>query len=204
LQHMSALPARSSTQEISRRNPSSGRHKPASPSCACHSFFRLHLTTMRYAVLLLLCAFDVSALAQTSMRPGFVGKNCALTEPPPDSGEIFNQIGEVTIAGLVYPRLSQIPMNYTGCQVLWSSINGGPRHRFVTYIQAGRVTSIEPSPEFPLCKVGENWRETGCTPRRETVRVSFPPGCAARTVETNALPKVCMESFEAEFRLNAL
>jgi hypothetical protein len=154
------------------------------------------------AVLLLVCCTAMPACAAPRIEE--IRANCDVVEPPAGSGEIFHSIGKVLTAGRVYPRLSEIPAGYTGCQVLWSSINGGPRFRSVTYLDAGRVVATQPEPEVPLCEAGEKAAETGCTARRYTLQVSYPPGCAARTLETKSLPMDCIAAFQAEFKLNDL
>jgi hypothetical protein len=155
-------------------------------------------------LLILILATTISAVASVQAAPTieFTGPSCDLTEPPAEAGETFSKFGRVTTAGRVYPRLSEMPAEYTGYQILWSSINGAPRQRSVVYVQAGRVVSTQPPPDVPFCKSGEKSAKTGCTPRREMLQVSFPPGCAARTVAANVLPKDCMESFQAEFKLH--
>jgi hypothetical protein len=133
----------------------------------------------------------------------FNGENCRLSAPPANSGEIFLEVGKVTVAGRVYPRLSQIPGNYTGCQVLWASINGGRVARSVTLFEAGRVVSVNPLPDgIPLCEADEKVAETGCTSRKTAVPVSYPAGCAARVVESKAIPRDCIDALQAEFRLH--
>ena len=131
------------------------------------------------------------------------GQNCDLATAPSDAGEIFFTVGKVTAIGRVYPRLSEIPVNYTGCQILWASINSGRITRAVTFFRAGRVVSVSPVPDgIPLCATGEKSSDTGCTSRKIVVQVSYPAGCAARTLESKALPRSCAEAFEAEFKLH--
>jgi hypothetical protein len=142
-------------------------------------------------------------LASSATAQQFSGENCRLNAPPPDSGEIFFDIGKVSAAGRVYPRLSQIPSRYTGCQVTWVSINGGSPIRSLTLFAQGRVVSVDPVPDgIPLCNAGEKVVDTGCTSRKTAVPVSYPPGCAARTVESKAVPRDCTEAFQAEFKLH--
>jgi hypothetical protein len=143
------------------------------------------------------------ALASSAGAQQFSGDNCQLSTPPLDSGEIFFDIGKVSGAGRVYPRLSQIPSGYAGCQVLWTSINGGGITRSVTLFDQGRVVSVDPVPDgIPLCKAGEKAIDTGCTSRKTAVQVSYPPGCAARTVKAKAIPRDCVAAFQAEFKLH--
>lgn len=161
------------------------------------------IPAMRPQVVLLL-ALSTGLPACAAPRIDEIRANCDVVEPPADSGEIFHSVGKVIRAGRVYPRLSAIPPGYTGCQVLWSSVNGGPRYRSVTYLDAGRVVATNPEQEVPLCEPGEKAAETGCTARRYTLQVSYPPGCAARTLETKSLPMDCIAAFQAEFKLNDL
>jgi len=143
------------------------------------------------------------ALASGATAQQFSGENCRLNAPPPDSGEIFFDIGKVSVAGRVYPRLSQIPSGYAGCQILWTSTNGGKVTRSVTLFEQGRVVSVDPVPDgIPLCKAGEKALDTGCTSRKTTVQVSYPTGCAARTVEARAVPRDCIAAFQTEFKLH--
>jgi len=134
----------------------------------------------------------------------FIGLHCEQEEPPEDAGEVFSIVGTTTVSGHVYPRLSRMGADYSGCQILWSSINGGPRQRSVVYLETGRVKATRPAQVVPLCEPGEKAADTGCTRRRHMVQVSFPPGCQARTIAANSLPRDCLESFQAEFKLNDL
>ena len=143
------------------------------------------------------------SLASAALAQDFEGENCRLNTPPPNAGEIFFDVGKVSAAGRVYPRLSQIPAGYTGCQVLWASINGGRVTRSTTLFEAGRVVAVRPIPDgIPLCEAGEKAGETGCTSRKTTVQVSYPAGCAAQALELKAVPKDCTEAFLAEFKLH--
>jgi hypothetical protein len=143
------------------------------------------------------------ALVSPVLAQEFSSENCDVSDPPTNSGEIFYVVGKVSVAGRVYPRLSQIPANYTGCQVLWASINGGRVTRSVTLFEAGRVVSVRPLPDgIPLCQANEKVADTGCTSRKTTVQVSYPPGCAARVVESKSMPRDCIDAFQAEFKLH--
>lgn len=99
----------------------------------------LHTQDMRPPTRCVAFAAFLATSAQVALAAGFVGPNCDLAEPPEASGEIFNKVGTTTLAGRVYPRLSGIDAGYSGCQILWLSINGGPRQRSVAYIEAGRA-----------------------------------------------------------------
>jgi len=143
------------------------------------------------------------ALAFPCLAQETKGANCALETPPPAAGETFFATEKTTVAGRVYPRLSDLPERYTGCQILWSSVNGGRVMRSTTYFTDGRVVAVDPVPEgIALCKPGEKVADSGCTSRKDVVIVSFPPGCAARTLQDNAIPKDCMAAFHAEFKLH--
>lgn len=147
----------------------------------------------------LACLFALPAAAQEPR-----GDNCEVLSAPESAGEIFFVIGKVSAAGRVYPRLSEIPANYTGCQTLWVSMNGGPVARTTTSFVGGRVVSVHPVPDgIPLCMVGEKAAQTGCTPRREVVQASFPAGCAARTVALKVMPEDCWAAFDSEYKLLA-
>jgi hypothetical protein len=160
---------------------------------------RRHEVSMRATSIVLL----VGSLSLGSSWATVQGENCGLPKAPPTAGEIFHAVGTTIVAGRVYPRLSAIPRNYNGCQVLWASTNNGPVSRSVTFFRDGRVVNVVPLPHgIPLCAAGENAAQTGCTPRRHTVQVSYPPGCAARTLAERGLPKDCVASFQAEFKLN--
>ena len=152
---------------------------------------------IRLAVALIATSLSYPAIARD-----FIGENCGLRTPPPSSGEIFFQVDKVSVNGYVYPRLSQLPSRYTGCQVNWLSSNGGPVTRVMTLFDSGRVVAVDPIPDgIPLCKAGEKVADTGCTSRKMVVLVSYPAGCAARVRETKALPKDCLEALQAEFKL---
>jgi len=142
-------------------------------------------------------------LASSATAEELKGDNCQLSVPPQGSGELFSSVGKVSVAGRVFPRLSELPNRYSGCQVAWVSINGGSITRSVTKFADGRVVAIDPVPDgIPLCQPGEKVADTGCTSRKTAVLVSYPPGCAARTVETMVVPGDCLASFQAEFTLH--
>ena len=138
-----------------------------------------------------------ASLVNAGEAPG--DNACTLAEPPPAAGELAFDTRKVKLEGRVYPRLSDLPPGYTGCQVLWTTINGQSA-RTVIRLQNGRVESIDPKIEEPWCAKGEKSGKTGCYPRREALQVSFPPGCAARRV-SGAYPKECMDSFLTEHRI---
>ncbi|MGA0610579.1 hypothetical protein [Caldimonas sp. KR1-144] len=128
--------------------------------------------------------------------------NCSLETPPADAGEIFHFFGGANVLGRVYPRLSAMPASYTGCQVLWSSIDGRPVVRTTTFIRGGRVVSSIPEPDVPFCLPGEQPIDTGCRSRKGAFLVSYPPGCAARFIETRTVPQDCLRAFLDEYKLH--
>jgi hypothetical protein len=151
-----------------------------------------------------IAAFSVAfSLSLTANAQVLDSDNCHLDLAPPNSGEIFFATAKVTVAGRVYPRLSDIPADYSGCQVLWASINGERTTRSVTSFRTGRVVAVSPLPDgIPLCNAGEKAAETGCTSRKTAVQVSYPAGCAARTLESKTVPRDCIEAFRSEFTLH--
>jgi hypothetical protein len=153
--------------------------------------------SVRFAAVPLL----LTSMALPAAAEDFKGDNCDLVSPPPEAGEIFVATSKPTIAGRVYPRLSAMPRDYTGCQVLWALING-ERSRSLTLLDAGRVVAISPVGFEPLCQPGEKAADSGCISRKEAIQVSFPPGCAARTTNAKAIPGDCMAAFQAEFKLH--
>ncbi len=71
---------------------------------------------MRILLGLLIVLFSPIAVASASDRP--VGLNCNLVGPPANAGEDENH----RITYKIYPRIADMPKNYSGCQTLW-----GPR-----------------------------------------------------------------------------
>jgi len=128
-----------------------------------------------------------------------MGNACTLTEPPSDAGETALETRRVTLEARVYPRLSVLPPDYSGCQVLWTTINGKSARTIIRLVN-GRIESTDPPPDEPLCAKGEKTTVKGCYPRREALQASFPPGCVARRVG-GAFPKECMDSFLEEMRI---
>ena len=127
------------------------------------------------------------------------GDACALAEPPAEAGEMFTTVGSTKIEARIYPRLSDLSSNYTGCQVLWATING-KKSKTVVHLKDGRVMSTDPGPDVPLCKSGERTGDTGCYPRKWALQASFPAGCTAKRTEGKHT-KECAESFEQEHRI---
>ena len=146
-----------------------------------------------------LCAVASSGFAGTPPE----GPNCTLLEPPIESGESFSMYeGQATFFVQIYPRLSELPPNFTGCQVLWATFNGRPRTRALLFLRNGQVEAKFPDPLVPLCRPGERTIDTGCEPRQRALLVSFPPGCAARTVRLGKLPSECEEKWREEWRIH--
>jgi hypothetical protein len=156
----------------------------------------LQLRTLLASALLSAAPLQVAWAAQP-----FRGTNCDIIEPPAEAGDIFHAVGKTQVAGRVFPRLSDLGTSYTGCQVLWSVINGGPRYRSLIYLRNGQVQALYPEPDVPLCKKGEKTIETGCNPRQRALLVSYPPGCAARTVQSGTVPQDCVHEFNREFAI---
>ena len=121
---------------------------------------------------------------------------CTLAEAPATSGEVWFRSRTVAVDGRVYPRLSALPPGYTGCQVLWATING-KSSRTVTHIRKGKVASVVPEPVPPLCLKGERTAVTGCTSRKGSLLVSYPSGCVARMANASFSPD-CVASFVHE------
>lgn len=153
---------------------------------------------MRLSVMLLLagCAGAASA---TDL---FEGPNCKLLEPPAEAGDFIAPKGTpVPMTGRIFPRLSSMPADYTGCQVLWSTINNGPRTRSLIALRSGRVEDVRPSPPVPLCAAGEKTIDTGCSPRQLGLLPSFPAGCAKQAADTGRIPVDCMREFQRDYAL---
>jgi hypothetical protein len=147
--------------------------------------------------MLLSCVAGAALAAQP-----FEGPNCDLVEPPAEAGDVIAPDGSpVPLSGRVFPRLTDIPANYTGCQVLWSVINNGPRNRALIALRDGRVEAVRPSPPVPLCAPGEKTIDTGCSPRQLGLLVSFPAGCARRAAEARRIPVDCMQAFQREYAI---
>lgn len=135
----------------------------------------------------------------------FDGPNCDVVEPPAEAGDYISPKGVPgTVSGRIFPRLSSMPSDYTGCQVLWSVINNGPRYRSLIALRNGRVEAVRPDPPVPLCASGERTIDTGCSPRQLGLLVSFPAGCAKRTVDLGVIPVDCMKEFQREYAIYEL
>ena len=147
---------------------------------------------------LLLCVWPLVAFgAETPSQT-----NCALQEPPEEAGELIPVAGRTQSAGRVFPRLSQIPVDYTGCQVAWIRVDGQTTVRSATLVRSGHVVSVMPTPtEGAVCEQGERTVKTGCDSLRYYVLVSYPPGCAARAVATGQVPQDCHKAFMDEFKI---
>ena len=131
------------------------------------------------------------------------GQNCALTDPPAEAGESFPMYrGDPVIFGRIYPRLSDIPTDYTGCQVLWATFENQRRTRSLLFLRKGEVAAKYPGPVVPMCKPGERTLDTGCEPRQRALFVSFPAGCLKRTMELRDLPPDCKEEWRKEWRIH--
>lgn len=162
---------------------------------------RLHMNLPRWFALAALIAITATAFAREIEAGKLLGANCDLGDPPTESGEIFMVLGRSQVYGRVYPRLSQLPKDYTGCQVLWASMNGGPTLRSVTLLLVGRVIAAQPAMDLRFCGSNERASETKCTPRRTTLHVSYPPGCVANLIESKAMPTDCLDAMQKELTL---
>jgi hypothetical protein len=132
----------------------------------------------------------------------FDGPNCNVMEPPAEAGDFIAPKGSlVPMTGRIFPRLSSMPSDYTGCQVLWSVINNGPRSRTLIAIRGGRVEDVRPRPLVPLCAPREKTIDTGCSPRQLGLLASFPAGCAGRAADAGRIPADCMQAFQRDYAI---
>ncbi len=135
-------------------------------------------------------ALTLSATAQQaeqllpSDRP--VGQNCALTQPPPSSGEW----GEYRAFFQVYPRRSAIGRRYTGCQAVFASESTDSTMKlfWLVHVVAGEPVRIWS--DIPNSQLNCHYQNrklvngsTGSCPENEKFLLfgSAPAGCSSNT-----------------------
>jgi hypothetical protein len=176
------------------------RHTHKTPSCTWTTAMQL----------LFVCVFlllSVTTEANAGIPP--TGPNCNIEEPPSGSGEFDSSAkaqnkyskDEVRFTK-AYPRLSDMPPDYTGCQSIWTYTGGtSPSVRRV-YFLSGQVASIWPPHEGRLeiiCKAGEDGRETGCIRLSRFLVVSFPADCYKTAIKTGRVSDECVRAFESDY-----
>lgn len=150
---------------------------------------------------LLGCAV-LCAASSPSAQPQPDGPNCAYSEKPvAAAGEQYVQIGKETMFFRVFPRVSDIEPDYTGCQILWTAQT--PDLSKITaslvYFEKGKAKSVWPNPPDPMCKRDELTEATGCLLPASLIAVSFPAGCITRSIQEGKMPADCTESFKREY-----
>jgi hypothetical protein len=131
------------------------------------------------------------------------GTNCALASgsPPNEAGELFDPFeGQISYLKRVFPRLSDLPPTYTGCQVMWTMRlpEIGKPSVSVVYYEDGRATCVWPESFPPICRAGTR-ESQGCMLAARAVIISFPVGCLARTLDNGKVPNDCFQSFNIEY-----
>lgn len=146
-----------------------------------------------------LCMSPTIVSAEEPKADPFSGPNCNVQTPPAQAGEVWND----DWAMVIYPRASDMPINYTGCQVAWTKHVSGERQRYVTAIVNGRVEGVAPPPPFfPVCEDDENANKGNCRPRYLYLWASMPHGCAKRARDdAGRVPKDCTQGLLSEWAL---
>lgn len=117
--------------------------------------------------------------------------NCSLAEPPRDAGEDFTH----TATEKIYPRLKDMPKDYTGCQSVWLESAGGWTRMSTTFFRNGEPVIFEGFAVPRVC-LYENKRlregpPDSCPSPRVLANESMPSGCLARIKQTGKRPPDC-------------
>jgi hypothetical protein len=140
---------------------------------------------MRTLLIILLAFLATAARAADAGRP--IGPNCNLPTPPKDAGEEFEH--GVTLK--IYPRIAQMPKNYTGCQTMWAPGAQNWQIESVVAIERGyavRLWSPDESDRAALaCRYQEGKVVSGnaeqCPVPESLILRSVPPGCMEQIVQ---------------------
>jgi hypothetical protein len=123
------------------------------------------------------------------------GLNCDLQHPPIGSGEEMNH--GFTLK--VFPRVKDMPKEYTGCQVMWAPTANGMERFSITYIERGDAVRIW-SPDSPTdpsysCTYRNGAVVSGdgpkCVSPLVLLKRSLPPGCVERSMQAGRLLEDC-------------
>lgn len=125
---------------------------------------------------------SVTAFAESPTKPE--GKNCGLSDPPDTAGEESAHGMELRI----FPRRSDIRLEYTGCQVLWLQIGSQSSKAVVTEVVKGvPVRWWMPKPpgnaELTACNYKDGKGTVGNSDtcpselNKDSLIHSLPPGC---------------------------
>ena len=129
--------------------------------------------------------------------------NCGLVTPPSSAGYVSVITPKSTMSLRVFPRLTDIPSDYTGCQVAWVSQTPDLSAIKIVriYIVDGRAISIQPLPLDPMCKRGENSKETGCRYPAHFLAISSASACEMRPFDKSARSTECLTEISRERNL---
>jgi hypothetical protein len=126
------------------------------------------------------------------------GLNCSIASPPSESG--------LAVAGhagffKVFPRKSNMPRDYTGCQIVWSvesdDLRGGQEVTYkraaIFYFQRGLLALAHDEQAGLTCRYqgGKPTVQDGSCDTRDIPISSAPAGCLEEMIATQAVPKRC-------------
>ena len=161
---------------------------------------------MRRRLIVATVLLMASPLARAQESIPSASPNCDLTSPPAQSGLV-----PVMHTGFfkVFPRRSDMPRDYTGCQAVWSVQSelhrGQPityRKETLFYFERGVlvVARHEPTGRTCLCRDGTSTTNAAECRVPEGADVgaaipfsSAPPGCLEEVVASQKVPKRCEE-----------
>jgi hypothetical protein len=130
-----------------------------------------------------LCSFAILplallTLASSSCAYALGGSNCDVAAPPEQAGE--NSVHGIFLK--VYPRRTELPPNYTGCQSAWLKYPEGWQLTFRLTLHEGKVVELW-SPEF-ICNYRNDklvpGRSAECDQAAPVPLLSLPPGCITK------------------------
>ena len=160
------------------------------------------ITTGPAALLLLLTATVVRA--QDAIPA--TGQNCNITSPPTESG-----VAVAMHAGIfkVFPRKSDMPRDYTGCQTIWSvQFDNLGRQQEITfqralrfYFRGGALILAHDEQRGLTCRYqdGTSAAQLANCPLLDSEHsnipaASAPPGCLEELTKTQTVSKRCNET----------
>lgn len=152
---------------------------------------------MRALIAATLLIFTSSVASAGELTIPAQGYNCNLSAPPATSGE--NGLHGLILK--IYPRKSDMPASYSGCQTTWLEQGTQWKKIFVSYFEGGTLKMFwsydDQSPNGILCSYHEGQLAPGAPSscleyeRVKSPSGSFPPGCMQAMKARKPIPKNC-------------
>jgi hypothetical protein len=127
--------------------------------------------------------------------------NCSLQSPPSDAGDVLGEEPEGDMK--VFPRRTDFPRRYTGCQTSWYKTEAGWQQASIIYLERGKPVLFFLHAMFSVTDQDVRCRYNGkrvvsgnegdCPDWSELILPSMLAGCARRVRESEEVVQQCRE-----------